>query len=63
MAGAANRGRGRPPIGDRMECRFTPDQWSEIDGLAEQWGVRAPEVVRRLVELGLSALRHDPPAK
>jgi len=46
-----------------MECRFPPDQRSEIDELAEQWDVKAPEVVRRLVELGLSALRHDPPAK
>mgnify|MGYP001079256729 CR=1 FL=1 len=60
---AAVRGRGRPAIGDRMECRFPPDQRSEIDELAEQWDVKAPEVVRRLVELGLSALRHDPPAK
>jgi hypothetical protein len=59
----AVRGRGRPPIGDRLECRFPPGQRAEIDGLAERWGVKAPEVVRRLVELGLSALRHDPPAK
>jgi len=52
----AQRGRGRPAIGDRMECRFPIAQRGRIDELAEQWGVRPPEVVRRLVDAGLEAL-------
>ena len=48
-----DRGRGRPPIGDRVSVRFPPETQARIDALAVEHDVPRAEMIRRLVEQAL----------
>ena len=54
-----DRGRGRPPIGDRVSVRFPPETQARIDALADEHDVPRAEMIRRLVEQALKKRRRS----
>lgn len=47
---ATARGRGRPPIGDRVELRLPADVLAAVDAEAEQLGWKRAELLRWIIE-------------
>lgn len=47
------RGRGRPPVGVRVDVRLPTDVLAEVDAAATDEGVPRAEMLRRLIVSGL----------